>query len=166
MWCKHTNYEIDTRIPLVIRLPGQAHAGSVVTEPTETIDIFPTLCEYLGLDVPESVEGQSFAYLFEDPQESTQTVAYSEYQRHAGITGFSMQHDNTRYTEWIHLESGEIRSRELYDHSVDPDENRNVADLPDYRERINVLSELLHEGPAGRYVKEIKSDEKPEDEPI
>ena len=160
MWCKHTNYEIDTRIPLLVRLPDQSQAGKVVSEPTETIDIYPTLCEYIGLGIPDSIEGQSFAYLFEDASLSMQNVAYSEYQRHSGISGFSMKHGTFRYTEWIHLESGDIKYRELYDHATDPDENYNVVASSEYAQEIAALSPILHEGPAGRYIKkEIINEE-------
>lgn len=153
MWCKHTNYEIDTHIPLIVKLPDSEHAGARISEPTETIDIYPTICEFLGLEVPESVEGQSFAYLFEDPSESRQELAYSEYERHAGITGFSMKQKQLRYTEWIHLESGEIRFRELYNHAKDPQENFNIIDDPAVANLLPILSENLHLGPAGRYAK-------------
>jgi len=158
MWCKHTNYEIDTRIPLMVRLPKQDQGGVVVKEPTETIDIYPTICEYLDLDVPEQVEGQSFAYLFEDASISRQETAYSEYERHAGISGFSIKHGDVRYTEWIHLESGEIRFKELYDHSIDPDENRNVVAESKYVEALPSLSFVLHKGPAGRFIKETNEE--------
>jgi iduronate 2-sulfatase len=153
MWCKHTNYEIDTRIPLMIRLPDGRQAGTVSNELTESIDLYPTICEFLGLPVPEQLEGDSVAYLFEDASMAIQEAAYSEYQRHGGVTGFSIKHQDFRYTEWIHLETGEIRARELYNHSVDPDENRNAVNDPEHAERLMTLPAVLHKGPAGRYVR-------------
>ena len=152
MWCKHTNYEIDTRIPLFIRLPDGRQAGATATELTELIDLYPTICDYLGLAVPQHCEGKSVAYLFDDPGQARSEAAYSEFQRHAGITGFTMKSGNFRYTEWIHLKTGEVRDRELYDHSVDPDENLNRIDDPAYADQLAALASRLHKGPAGRYV--------------
>lgn len=153
MWCKHTNYEIDTRIPLFVRLPDGRQAGSVTPELTQLIDLYPTICDYLGLPIPGHCEGRSFAHLFDDPADTRAKAAYSEYQRHGGVTGFSIKSGNFRYTEWIHLGSGTVRARELYNHSVDPGENRNRIDDPGYAADLPVLTSLLHKGPAGRYVK-------------
>ena len=152
MWCKHTNYEIDTRVPMFIRLPDGRQAGATASDLTGLVDLYPTICDYIGLPVPEHCEGKSLVPLFEDPGRTGTAAAYSEFQRPRGITGFTMKSGNFRYTEWIHLQSGEIRFRELYDHSIDPEENMNRIDSPDYADRIQALSELLHQGPAGRYV--------------
>jgi iduronate 2-sulfatase len=152
MWCKHTNYEIDTRVPLFIRLPDGRQAGASAEELTELIDLYPTICDYLGLPVPEHCEGKSLTHLFDDASETTAKAAYSEFQRHGGVTGFSIKSGSFRYTEWIHLKSGEVRARELYDHSIDPAENFNRSSDPAYCEQIKPLSALLHTGPAGRYT--------------
>jgi iduronate 2-sulfatase len=152
MWCKHTNYEIDTRVPLFIRLPDGRQAGSTTAELTELIDLYPTLCDYIGLPIPEHCEGESRTYLFDDVDSTKSTVAYSEFERHAGITGFTMKHGDIRYTEWIHLESGEIRARELYDHAIDPKEDKNRIGDEAYAGKLDQLSQLLHKGPAGRYT--------------
>ena len=139
----------------MIRLPDGRQAGSIAKELTESIDVYPTICEFLGLPVPGEVEGNSVAYLFEDASVVLQEAAYSEYQRHGGVTGFSIKYQDVRYTEWIHLETGEIRARELYNHSVDPDENTNTSTNPEYSVQIAVLSAILHKGPAGRYLKQL-----------
>ena len=153
MWCKHTNYEIDTKIPLFIRLPDGRQAGSVAMEYAESIDIYPTICDYLGLSVPEQVEGKSLTYLFDDASIVQKEAAYSEYQRHGNVTGFSIKSGQFRYTEWIHLPTGDIRARELYDHKTDPREDWNLEMNPQYSRALSELSEILKKGPAGRYTK-------------
>ena len=77
-----TLYNEQVKIPFVIKAP-LIEPGEH-TERVQLIDIYPTICEYVDLDVPEQVEGQSFAYLFEDGSISRQETAYSEYERHAG----------------------------------------------------------------------------------
>jgi len=49
---KSTQFEGGIRVPAVMRWPGQLTAGSVVTEPTNTIDILPTLAGLAGVPVP------------------------------------------------------------------------------------------------------------------
>lgn len=67
-WAKHTNYEIDTRIPLIVRAPG-AHPA-VTRALAETIDIYPTLAELAGLPLAAGVEGSSLVPLLRDPGET------------------------------------------------------------------------------------------------
>jgi arylsulfatase A-like enzyme len=43
IWGKATNYEIATRIPLIIRAPGMAGNGRAAAAVVESIDLYPTL---------------------------------------------------------------------------------------------------------------------------
>ena len=47
LWCKTTNYELDTRAPLIISAPG-AGAGDCEAL-VEFVDIYPTLLDCCGL---------------------------------------------------------------------------------------------------------------------
>jgi iduronate 2-sulfatase len=58
-WGKITNYEESTRVPLIIRDPAAPRPGTVVEQPVETLDLFPTLCDLLGLPAPAHLEGES-----------------------------------------------------------------------------------------------------------
>jgi arylsulfatase A-like enzyme len=46
------------RIPLIIHFPNDEHAGKV-TQATQNLDIAPTILDYLGLDVPQWMNGSS-----------------------------------------------------------------------------------------------------------
>lgn len=52
-------YDSTTRVPLILRFPDARGAGTTVSAPVSTVDIVPTLCELLGLPVPERCEGVS-----------------------------------------------------------------------------------------------------------
>ena len=39
-WCKHTNFELDTHVPMLLRVPG-TKAGQVCHALTEYVDIYP-----------------------------------------------------------------------------------------------------------------------------
>eukprot|EP00052_Salpingoeca_macrocollata_P019689 m.163765 g.163765 ORF g.163765 m.163765 type:complete len:594 (+) comp21042_c0_seq1:28-1809(+) len=59
-WCKHTNFELATRAPLLVRVPGLTDGGINSTEYTEHIDLFPTLAEAaLNITVPPCPKGHS-----------------------------------------------------------------------------------------------------------
>jgi arylsulfatase A-like enzyme len=47
------------KIPLMIRFPGKAHAGTVIEQNVQVIDIAPTLLDFLGAEIPGWMEGDS-----------------------------------------------------------------------------------------------------------
>lgn len=133
-WCKQTNYEIDTRAPLIMRDPSLGQAGKTCESLVEFIDIYPTLCDVAGIPMPSSLEGTSMKPLLIDPTLSIKEGAFSQFPRvHAGrdYMGYAMRTREYRYIEWLDAVSGEITDRELYDHRVDSDENENLAGKED-----------------------------------
>jgi arylsulfatase A-like enzyme len=145
--CKHTNFELATRSPLLIRVPGQPRAGAQCNALVEFVDIYPTLCEVCGLPLPEGLEGTSFRPLIEDPNRPWKKAAFSQYPRGNGVMGYSMRTDRYRYTEW------QPRDRtqppvgvELYDHQTHPGENVNIAGLPENKTLVAQLSAQLRAG--------------------
>jgi arylsulfatase A-like enzyme len=51
-------------VPLIVRDPrhqADGGRGSVVTEFTESVDVLPTICEWIGVDVPRQADGWSLA---------------------------------------------------------------------------------------------------------
>lgn len=61
---KSTMYADAMRVPLLIRLPGQAEQR-MVTGPVSLIDLVPTLLELIDDDVPDHLHGSSLASLVE-----------------------------------------------------------------------------------------------------
>ena len=145
MWCKHTNFELDTHAALIFRVPGMAARGQHTQALTEFVDIYPTLCELTGLELPEHLEGLSMAPLLKDPRRPWKKAAFSQYPR-GSIMGYSLRTDRYRYTEWKHMDSGEVAARELYDHQNDPNENTNVAEFQENAALVNELSQMLSGG--------------------
>jgi choline-sulfatase len=58
---KHCFYEPAVRVPLIFRFPGRIPAGRVVEELTESLDLTPTLLEFLGAPPLERMQGESLA---------------------------------------------------------------------------------------------------------
>ncbi len=79
VWGKATNYEIATRVPLMIHAPAMKVKGVKTDALVELVDIFPTLCELTGIPIPEHLEGHSFAPLMEDPSLPWKKAAFSQY---------------------------------------------------------------------------------------
>ena len=145
MWCKHTNFEIDTRVPLILRVPGSKTKGQSTKALVELVDLYPTLCELCGLELPKHLEGTSMAPLIEDPQRSWKQAAFSQYPRSKAM-GYSMRTDRYRYTEWRNQASSKVVARELYDLEVDPASNQNIADDADQSALVQSLASQLSKG--------------------
>ena len=93
-WHKYTNFELGTRVPLIIKAPMYPNAmGQVTGGLAELIDLFPTLAELAGVpfeSVKEKIDGVSLVPFFENPlqlsfpttvQQGTlnKTMAFSQY---------------------------------------------------------------------------------------
>lgn len=156
-WCKQTNYNIDTHVPMLIRVPGMKQ-GIKLNHLTELIDMFPTLCDLTGIPIPSYMQGKSFAPLLEDPNQPWKDAVFSQFHRRPKVSpdgkrymGLSMKTKEYHYVEWYYWdvrseELGELVTVELYDNIKDPDENRNIAIYPEHQTLIKELSERLHEG--------------------
>ncbi len=145
MWCKHTNFELDTRVPLIISAPGMRARGKKTAALTEFVDIYPTLCELCGLEQPKHLEGTSMAPLLSNPDQPWKQAAFSQYPR-GQTMGYSMRTDRYRYTEWRDIGTSAVKARELYDHDNDPEENTNVAADPGNQKLVATLAKMLHDG--------------------
>ncbi|MBB6428861.1 sulfatase [Algisphaera agarilytica] len=81
VWGKATNYELATRVPMIIWTPDMPAStrGRSTDALVELIDMYPTLCELAGLDSPTDVEGHSFAPLVHSPDTPWKTAAFSQF---------------------------------------------------------------------------------------
>lgn len=153
-WCKMTNYEIDTRVPLIISTPDMKGAKIVSDRLVEFVDIYPTLCELAGLEIPEDLEGLSAVPLMNDPKRPWKRAVFSQFLRE-GIwlapdgkeyMGYSIRTEQYRYVEWINWKSGDYAANELYDHESDPQENENLAAFPENQQIVQELAKQLKAG--------------------
>ena len=145
LWCKHTNFEWDTRSVLMVSAPGMRAKGQKTRSLTEFIDIYPTLCELAGLTLPGHVQGQSFVPLLDDPSQSLKNAALSQYPKdHEQLMGYGLRTDRYRLVSWRDFSSRTVvRENELYDHQSDPGETMNLARDPRYDSVVQALNTML-----------------------
>ena len=167
-WCKQTNYEIDTRVPLIISGAKVKAKGKQSDALTEFVDIYPTLCEVADFPIPNYLQGTSLVPLLDNPNKEWKTAAYSQfllgrYGRTKTIKGeqmgYAIRTDQYRYVEWYNWlkdgkKKGDLLYQELFDHKTDPQENINLANKPKYKETVELLSQQLKKG--WRYSKPKK----------
>ncbi|SHI30391.1 sulfatase [Aquimarina spongiae] len=81
IWGKATNYEISTRVPMIINTPNmhKSNKGTSTEALVELVDMYPTLVELAGLHPPEHLEGQSFVPLLQNPNMEWKKAAFSQF---------------------------------------------------------------------------------------
>ena len=149
-WGKMSNYEIDTRVPLIISAPGQGMAGQSSDSMAELLDLFPTLCELAGIETPEFVDGVSLVPILKDPKAEPKSAAYSQYfRRHNGeeFMGYAIRTPMHRFVEWRDFSSGEVKARELYDHQQNHSESENVIETASDTIVNDLTAQLLKSHP-------------------
>jgi uncharacterized sulfatase len=119
-WNKNTLFDRSCRAPLIVAAPnakpGVAH-GLV-----EFVDLYPTIADYCGVKPPADLAGQSLRPLVKNPDADGKQAVFTVVKRAPRFRGDSIRTDRWRYTVWSD------GSRELYDHSSDAQETRNVVD--------------------------------------
>lgn len=139
-WCKHTAYEIDTRVPLLIRSPGMT-TGRKTNSLVELVDLYPTLCELAGLKKPAHLDGISLKPILDGSETSVKDAAFSQWPgKRDNMMGYSVRTADWRYTQWINKDSGKVVESELYDHHTRLDESKNVeSQFPDHATKLAAL---------------------------
>jgi len=152
MWCKHSNYEQATRIPVIVSVPGKAQGVSTKAL-IESVDIYPTLCDLSGIQIPKSLDGRSFAKVLGDPAASHRDHTIQVYPRSkegvGQVLGRSIRTQRYRFVEWKGWGDKEQQvDLELYDYQNDPLETQNLAkQQPDV---VAQLRSLLDTHPAAK----------------
>ena len=150
-WGKMSFYDAAYHTPLIIRDPDHAeHFGTTVVQPTESVDVAPTILDHLGVDIPDTMDGRSlkpflqgttpadwkrhsFSELdYGDPVEPT--IAEQMFDLDSDQANLAILRDG-RYT-LVHFNGGFPQL--LFDHEKDG-EARNIAEDP---EAAGVLLDL------------------------
>ena len=151
-WCKHTNYEEATRIPLLIVAPGVTQPGTHAKTLTETVDLYPTLCDLAGLpkpNLPQTLDGRSLVPVLKKPSHNHKAAVFHAYPRNRRgeeIIGRAVRTERYRLVEWKKPgAASDTADLELYDYQADPMETKNLA--PEQPKTVAKLRALLMNQP-------------------
>ena len=159
---KGTLTEAGTGVLLIMRGPGGFEGGRVCEQLVSHIDLFPTLCDLLGVDAPPWLQGRSFLPAVTDDvevngavfSESTFHVSYQPQRcvrtaRWSLITDFgdwrrprlANVDDSASKTEWVQAGWADrpLPTERLHDLLLDPLEQTNLVDDSAY---ADVLADL------------------------
>lgn len=154
-WGKFTVHDAAYHTPLIIRQPGNgARAGAVVRAPVETIDIMPTILEWVGQEIPNSVDGRSLLPLLRGavPQD-WRSYSFSEFdfaepeaptlwEKALGTGPSDSSLGILREARFTLVEFAADLPPILYDHEG-RGEAVNVAEQPEYAAELGRLTRLM-----------------------
>lgn len=156
-WGKGTNFERDTRVPLLIRTPDLGAPGAAAAGLVELVDVFPTLAELVSLPAPQGLDGRSLVPMLANPQAPGREAVLSQFARPFSAStpefmGYSLRTATHRYTRWITWPARQLVAEELYDYTTGPGtrregafwiEEENIAPHPAQADTRQALSETL-----------------------
>jgi choline-sulfatase len=137
LWQKNLFYEPSVGVPLIVRAPGITPENAVCETPVSLVQVFPTLTDLCGLPSRSGLDGSSFADSLRNPHETKDHEVFAELNLHSPQSGYMIRAGNFKYCYYPN------DTPELYDLHADPDEMKNLAQLPEYKKRAEEMRERL-----------------------
>jgi arylsulfatase A-like enzyme len=145
-------YDEQIRVPLIIRLPAERHAGKQIASQVSHVDLMPTILSALRLPVPEELTGKSLLELMKretDADRSRPAFSHarpeparipevSEPLTRAGLVS-TVRLPGIKLIEYPKPDGGWYP--QLFDLDQDPGETRNLAEAR--TEQVAALHQLL-----------------------
>ncbi|MEE4193888.1 MAG: sulfatase-like hydrolase/transferase, partial [Anaerolineae bacterium] len=131
---KQNLYDHSVRVPLIFAGP-EIPQGKTTDELVYLVDIFPTLCNFAGLAVPETVNGIDLTQTIREDAPARQELylAYTHVQRAV----------RTRTHKLIEYVVDGQRTTQLFDLLNDPDEIHDLSQAADHQKLIKKLRKTL-----------------------
>jgi arylsulfatase A-like enzyme len=138
-------YEETIRIPLVIRYPRLAKAGSTPAEITLTLDLAPTLLEIAGLKPGSDIQGRSLIPVLKQDARDWRSSFLIEYYSDTVFPRIrNMGYVSARTARHKYIQYRELKGMdELYDLESDPFEETNLIDRTEAREVLTRMQSEL-----------------------
>ena len=118
-WQKSSLHEESARIPLIIAAPGKRPA--VCSSLAQLMDLYPTLVEMCGLELPEHLQGRSLAPVLDDPEARIHEFVHCAYGSQPKVNHL-IRTERHAYMAWAN------GTAELYDMDTDPQQFTNLAE--------------------------------------
>ncbi|REE00216.1 sulfatase-like hydrolase/transferase [Marinoscillum furvescens] len=147
---KQNIYDEDgIHIPLIFSGGLIEESSSRIDALVYNFDILPTLCELAGLEIPESVTGKSLASVISGESSSVRDYTYHAYRQHQR----AVRHGAYKLIEYVRAPVAKSYDREahiagsrvtqLFKLTEDPWETFNLADFPEYEEKVKEMRRLM-----------------------
>ena len=141
---KRWPYEESIRVPLIVRYPPLAEAGTRNDALVLNIDLAPTFLELAGVPIPSVVEGKSLVRLLRSESSRWRTSFVTEYFDELPFPRIpSWESIRTESLKFIRYPRLGREFNELYDLMSDPYELENQIGNTEYSTRLETLERQL-----------------------
>lgn len=139
---KLTMHEESVKVPFFVYWDGLKNPSTVTDALISSIDIFPTILELAGMDVPEQIQGVSLNPLMTGSSNQIRDYVVSE---SVGVRGYLGEgHRMVVSGEWKYMLSG-VGDEALFNLESDPYELDNLIKDPANQAIVSQLKAYLHE---------------------
>jgi arylsulfatase A-like enzyme len=129
---KRFMYEESFRTPILMKYPKEIKPGTVIDELVQNIDFAPTFLDYAGVEIDESIQGESLRKLVSgEASEWRDAIYYTFYEypaEHKVKRHYGVRTDKFKLIHFYY----DIDKWELYDLEKDPTEMHNVYEDAEY----------------------------------
>jgi arylsulfatase A-like enzyme len=130
---KQSVFEHSMKVPLILAGPGIPR-GKFATPFTYLHDLYPTLCDVLGIQPPPGLEAESLRPLWEGRKDRV---------RDSIFLPFTQTQRAVRDERWKLICYPKFSHLQLFDLQTDPDERHNLIDRADCAEHVQRLLKLM-----------------------
>ncbi|MCJ8328392.1 MAG: sulfatase-like hydrolase/transferase, partial [Lentisphaeria bacterium] len=133
---KQSMYEHSIRVPLIFSGPGikQGQSDSYCY----LLDIYATLCELVGIETPDTVDGKSLINAINSDASIRDDLYFAYVNSQRAVK-------DQRYKLIEYVCEGKNNMSQLFDLENDPWEMENLIDHPEHQERVKKLRERLYD---------------------
>lgn len=131
---KQNLYEDGMKAPLIVSGPGVRRGRSDAL--AYLLDLFPTVCDLIGTEVPAGLDGKSLKRVIEGKESGVRSslfLSYRDVQR------------AVRDDRWKLIRYPQVDVTQLFDLREDPHETRDLAGEPGQAARIERMTALLRD---------------------
>lgn len=161
--------DTGTGVSFIMRGPGVFSRPHLCEALLSQIDVFPTVCDYLGIPRPDWLTGKSFLPILEgkaeqvhdavfseltfhaayEPKRAVRTQRYKYIRRFDGRTREVLPNcdDSPSKTYWMRegwKQEPAVQQEELFDLVFDPNERTNLADDREHARVLQEMRDRLH----------------------
>ena len=155
-------------VSLIMRGPGEFSGGVVCDSLISHLDVFPAICEFIGMEKPSWLEGKSFLPILRgqkkeineevfaevnyhasyEPRRAVRTARWKYIRHYDGRTRPVLPNCDDSLSKNLWLDYGwktrAVPQEELYDLIFDPTEHQNLASDPAYRSALDDMRQRLN----------------------
>lgn len=154
MWGKESVFEQAYRVPLIVRDPHGRAQGRAVEAMTESIDLSPTILDWVERDAPPAMDGTSLLPWAAGEVPRWRDAAFMEadfahpdkqtrFQRHWSLDTNECHASILREARWKYVQFAGGVPPLLFDLENDPGETVNLADDPAHKDQVSRLARKM-----------------------